>query len=58
MYSDVPHGRAMGCSWFRWESGTIVQIRTFADDFYVDLENTGKLPRWAERTLPRGAGVR
>ena len=57
MRPDNEIRRELGCSYFRWELGTLIQIRTFIDDFYVELEGIGTLRNWAERTLPAGAGV-
>ena len=56
MYQDQPIRGALGCLRLRAEVNEIVQVRTYVDDFYVDLESrTGEfLATWAGRTLPRG----
>jgi len=55
MHPDHPIRTRLGCHRFRSELNEIVQIKTYVDDFYVDLESRADfLPIWAARTLPRG----
>jgi hypothetical protein len=54
---DDESRKELGCSHIKWEAGTIIRIRAFIDDFYVDLEGGTFLETWARRTLPPDAGI-
>lgn len=57
MYPDDYRRTDVGCHYLRGQPGTKIQIRTFIDDFFVDLEGSADLERWAGQTLPSGTGV-
>jgi hypothetical protein len=57
MYPDDARRPELGCSHLRSETGSLVRIRTFIDDFYVELEGLGTLAGFVERALPRTAGL-
>lgn len=54
MYPEQERPRNLGVSWLREAPGTIVQIKTFLDDFYVELTGEGISSWWIASRLPSG----
>jgi len=57
MYPDGERRTELGCSYLRDQPGTKIRIRTYIDDFFIDLDGSADLSGWAERVLPSGTGI-
>ena len=56
-YPDDTQRRELGLHTVQWAPGIMIQIKTYIDDFYVELTGDVDVSEWVRTTLPSSAGV-